>query len=167
MTSPTPPATLFGDTTSLRREELFTSAMLKVVRRGAVHRPRSPAAVTAPDAARIAERARRLIDDAVLSDVTADDLAAVAGRSRFAVYRAFRTVYGMAPSDYQRQLRRRTARAMLARGESIAAVATETGFADQSHLTRWFTRHFGITPAAYRQAHEHRPRRRGLPAGSA
>jgi hypothetical protein len=92
-------AALIGDTTSLRREELFTSAVLDVVRRGAIHRPRPPAPVTAPDAARLADRARRLIDDTVLSDVTADDLAAVAGRSRFAVYRAFRTVYGMAPSD--------------------------------------------------------------------
>ncbi|WEB45414.1 AraC family ligand binding domain-containing protein [Streptomyces yunnanensis] len=35
----------------------------------------------------------------------------------------------------------------LARG-----AAAEAGFADQAHLTRWFTRTYGITPAAYRTA---------------
>jgi len=28
----------------------------------------------------------------------------------------------------------------------------KAGFADQSHLTRWFTRYYGITPGGYRQA---------------
>jgi hypothetical protein len=30
--------------------------------------------------------------------------------------------------------------------------ATQVGFADQSHLNRWFRRSFGITPGAYRKA---------------
>nr|WP_247385558.1 MULTISPECIES: helix-turn-helix domain-containing protein [unclassified Bradyrhizobium] len=38
------------------------------------------------------------------------------------------------------------ARELLRRGESIAGVAAETGFADQSHLGRFFRRAFGITP---------------------
>jgi AraC family transcriptional regulator len=29
-------------------------------------------------------------------------------------------------------------------------VATQAGFADQSHFTRFFKRHVGITPARYR-----------------
>jgi AraC-like DNA-binding protein len=28
-------------------------------------------------------------------------------------------------------------------------VATEAGFCDQSHLTRWFMRQFGVTPRRY------------------
>ncbi|WP_219933796.1 hypothetical protein [Streptomyces sp. NWU49] len=35
---------------------------------------------------------------------TADDLARVAGRSRFAPYRGFRAAYGFAPSDHPRDL---------------------------------------------------------------
>jgi transcriptional regulator GlxA family with amidase domain len=30
--------------------------------------------------------------------------------------------------------------------------AAQAGFADQSHLTRWFTRCYGVTPGAYQRA---------------
>jgi AraC-like DNA-binding protein len=85
-------------------------------------------------------------------DLTADDLAAAAGCSRFAAYRAFSRAYGLAPSDYQRQLRIRAARRLLSDGVSPARAAAEAGFADQAHLTRWFRRYYGVTPGAYQAA---------------
>ncbi|WP_327589106.1 helix-turn-helix transcriptional regulator [Nonomuraea sp. NBC_00507] len=85
-------------------------------------------------------------------DLSIDDLASSTGASRYAIYRAFQAAYGLPPSDYQRQLRLRRARDLIATGTPISEVATATGFADQSHLTRWFTRYFGLTPGAYRQA---------------
>ncbi|MGH3382745.1 MAG: helix-turn-helix transcriptional regulator, partial [Actinoallomurus sp.] len=109
------------------------------------------------DSARIAGLARGLIHDAWQEDVTADDLAAVTGRTRYAVYRAFQATYGMAPSDYQRQLRLRNARRLIARGRPLGDTAAATGFADQSHLTRWFSRYYGITPGGYRLAVTDRP----------
>ena len=39
---------------------------------------------------------------------------------------------------------------LTATGASLAAVATETGFADQAHLTRVFKRETGLTPAVFR-----------------
>lgn len=63
--------------------------------------------------------------------------------------RAFRGATGLPPHAYQRQLRINRAQALLRRGESPAAVAAATGFADQSHLTRTFRNALGITPAAY------------------
>jgi AraC-like DNA-binding protein len=57
----------------------------------------------------------------------------------------------VAPSDYQRQLRLREARRLLGTGVPAAQVATDVGFADQAHLTR-FRRCYGVTPGAYRQA---------------
>jgi AraC-like DNA-binding protein len=36
--------------------------------------------------------------------------------------------------------------------DAIAQVALEAGFFDQSHFTRMFKRHFGLTPLAYRRA---------------
>ena len=80
-------------------------------------------------------------------------LAAIAiEQARFAAYRAFTRVYGLAPSDYQRQLRVRAARRLLIRGVSPAHAAAQAGFADQAHLTRWFRRYYGVTPGAYRAA---------------
>jgi AraC-like DNA-binding protein len=100
----------------------------------------------------VAERIRELIQDGYTLDLTADDLAAVTGLSRFAAYRAFKQAYGLAPSDYQRQLRVRAARRLLSAGLPPSYVAAEAGFADQAHLTRWFRRYYGVTPGAYRTA---------------
>jgi len=58
----------------------------------------------------------------------------------------------ISPSSSWPQLRLRAARALLDAGRSPASVAVEVGFADQSHLTRWFVRSFGITPARYATA---------------
>ena len=105
-----------------------------------------------------AARIRELLHDAsAAADLTADDLGAAAGCSRYAAYRAFTKAYGMAPSDYQRQLRVQAARRLLIQGVAPAAAAAEAGFADQAHLTRWFHRYYGITPGAYRAAAQARP----------
>jgi AraC-like DNA-binding protein len=106
---------------------------------------------------RVAVRIRELIHDAAndptaAAGLTADDLAAAAGCSRFAAYRAFSRVFGLAPSDYQRQLRIRAARGLLSAGVSPALAAAEAGFADQAHLTRWFRRYYGVTPGIYQVA---------------
>ncbi len=136
---------------ALQRDELLAAAVASMVRVGAGRSVRTSHA-TRTDAARIAARAREFLDEAFASDVTAADIATAARRSRYAVYRAFQATYGLAPSDYQRQLRLRAARALLEKGRPVATVAAEAGFADQAHLTRWFTRHYGITPGTYRDA---------------
>jgi AraC-like DNA-binding protein len=141
---------LVGGAPALRRDELLTATVAALARRAA--RTTLRPAVPRTSGTRVADLARRLIHDTYLEDVTADDLAAATGRTRYAVYRAFRSAYGMAPSDYQRQLRLRAARRLITRGHPLSDVASRTGFADQSHLTRWFVRYYGITPGGYRLA---------------
>ena len=99
-----------------------------------------------------ADRVRAFLRDARDGQATLTDLAEAAGCSRFAAYRAFRVRFGLSPSEYQRQLRLRTARLALAGGTAVADAAAAAGFADQAHLTRWFRRCYGITPGAYRTA---------------
>lgn len=77
------------------------------------------------------------------------EIADLAGLNPVYLVRAFRAVTGLPPHAYQRQLRLNRAQILLRRGESPAAVAAATGFADQSHLTRAFRNALGITPAAY------------------
>jgi AraC-like DNA-binding protein len=143
---------LTGPASELERHEKLSTAARLVIRHGSGRSP-DPGS-RGPDRA-LADRVRAVIQDAGAADLTADDLAAAAGCSRHAAYRAFRRAYGLAPSDYQRQLRVRAARRMLSRGVSPAVVAAEAGFADQAHLTRWFRRYYGITPGAYRAAAGH------------
>jgi len=84
-----------------------------------------------------------------VDDLSAEDLAAAAGCSRFALHRAFMAHFGFAASDYQRQLRLRAARRLIAGGHPVAEAAVRSGFTDQAHLTRWFRRCYGITPGTF------------------
>ncbi|MEM8947373.1 MAG: AraC family transcriptional regulator [Planctomycetota bacterium] len=71
--------------------------------------------------------------------------------SRFQFCRRFAASTGYTPSDYLMRLRVEAARHRIADGASIANAAIKSGFSDQSHLTRFFTRIHGITPRQYRR----------------
>lgn len=77
-------------------------------------------------------------------------LAARAGMSREGFSRRFAKRHGMPPHAFRLMARLNRARELLRAGEGIAAVAADTGFADQSHLGRWFRQAFGVTPGRYR-----------------
>ena len=145
--------TLLGQATALRRDELLAAVVLAAAGQAAAPVVGSAAGgPSAADARRVARQARDLIAGRYRDDLGADDLAAVTGRSRFAVHRAFTSAYGMPPSDYQRQLRLREARALIAAGTPISEAAARSGFADQSHLSRWFVRYYGVTPGRFQRA---------------
>ncbi|MCI8468516.1 MAG: AraC family transcriptional regulator [Eggerthellaceae bacterium] len=84
--------------------------------------------------------------------VRLDDLAAIAGMSRWQLVRAWRRRFGLTPMQHLASLRVERARALLAQGRSCAEAAHATGFSDQPHLTRAFRDRLGITPGAYRDA---------------
>jgi len=146
---------LLGGAPALRRDELLAAVVQSAAGRVAVRA--LPVAETTPgggpaDTRLVARRARELISAAYLDDVAASDLAVATGRSRFSVHRAFTHAYGMAPSDYQRQLRLRAARRLISQGMPLSDAAAEAGFADQAHLSRWFSRCYGVTPGGYQRA---------------
>ncbi|WP_433525022.1 AraC family transcriptional regulator [Nocardia pseudovaccinii] len=141
-------ASLIGPATELAADEALAASVAALVQRG-TRTPTRTAVVPAGSAADIARRVRAVLHDRYLDPISMDDLAEAAECSRFALYRAFRTNYGLAPSDYQRLLRLRTARRLIAAGRPISQAAIDAGFADQAHLTRWFRRCYGITPGVY------------------
>ena len=83
----------------------------------------------------------------VADGISLDELARVAGLSKFYLLRAFRRVYGVTPHAYQRQLRLAHAWRAIAEGRPLTRATYDAGFADQSHLTRQFSALFGVTPA--------------------
>ncbi|MFD6274194.1 AraC family transcriptional regulator [Streptomyces sp. NPDC060209] len=147
-------AVLISDADPLVRDERLTAAVIAMARRGASHArpqmlPRVPTDRARREAAR---RARAMLDDTYLQPLSAEQLAQASGCSRYALYRAFRTEFGLAPSDYRRQVRLRHGRALLRNGLTPAEAASATGFADQAHFSRWFHRVYGITPGVFRRA---------------
>jgi AraC-like DNA-binding protein len=82
-------------------------------------------------------------------ETRAADLERIAGIDRWAIARQFRRAFGTSPDRYRRMRRLAAARAAIAAGAPLAAAAAETGFADQSHMTRHFTRAYGLTPGRW------------------
>jgi len=97
------------------------------------------------------DRARELLHAQPDRDIGLDELATHSGLDRFRLSRQFNLRFGLSPHAYLVRLRLRKARALLATGLDPAQVALEVGFADQSHLGRWFQRVYRMTPAAYRR----------------
>jgi AraC-like DNA-binding protein len=101
------------------------------------------------DAAAIA-RARQFLDAERTRVVHSSELERLTGLTRYEVARQFRLMLGTSPHRYLLNRRLDEARARIRRGQSLAAVAYDTGFADQAHFTRTFKAAFGLTPARYR-----------------
>jgi AraC family transcriptional regulator len=74
-------------------------------------------------------------------------LAGIAGRSEFHFTRVFTRSVGMTPHRYVVHQRLQRAVELLRDGRSgLAEIAASTGFADQSHLSRWVRRVHGVSP---------------------
>jgi AraC-like DNA-binding protein len=99
----------------------------------------------------VALRAREYLHANFRRDLGLDELAQACGVDRFRLTRAFKAAFGLPPHAYLVQLRLALARRLLASGAWPAEVASYLGFADQSHLGRWFLRAYGLTPSTYRK----------------
>lgn len=105
-----------------------------------------------PGAEAVARAVRDRLADELLEPPSLADLAAGLGLSRYQLLRAFRTTMGVPPYAWLAQYRVGRARRLLESGLRPSEVAALVGFADQAHLTRWFRRVLGVTPAAYRNS---------------
>ncbi|MGF1570679.1 MAG: AraC family ligand binding domain-containing protein [Nodosilinea sp.] len=84
-------------------------------------------------------------------NLSLDQLATLANLPPLKLLRQFRQLTGLPPHRYLVQVRVQQAQRLLGMGVAIADVATDTGFADQSHLNRHFKRLVGVTPGQYAQ----------------
>ena len=82
--------------------------------------------------------------------ITNEALAQVANLSPSHFARAFKDSQGVAPHRYILECRVKRTQELLATELSLSEIAVEVGFADQSHLTRWFREFVGVTPGSYR-----------------
>ena len=85
--------------------------------------------------------------------ITLDEMASVAGLSRFRFAHAFRSAFGIAPYAFYEQVRIAYAHQLIQQGLDLGDVAFRLGYADQSHMTRHFRRGSFTTPGRLARMH--------------
>jgi AraC family transcriptional regulator len=100
------------------------------------------------------QEAYELLHERFRTAPTAVEISARVGVHPSHLARRFRAHYRESLGGCVRRLRLEWAAGELLRSDvSLACLAQEAGFVDQSHFTRAFRERFGITPARYRIAH--------------
>lgn len=98
------------------------------------------------------KRAVQFIDDHLSEPLEVNEIARVAKLSPFYFSRIFKATYQVSVHRFVLERRLEKARQLLADTELVlSAIALETGFSSQSHLTTTFRQRFGLPPAQYRQ----------------
>lgn len=95
---------------------------------------------------RAAERAREFILEHLHLGITLEMLEQASGRERWSLSRDFRVLYGTSPYRFVTLRRLDQFRALILDGFTLVDAALATGFHDQSHMTRHFTRCYGVSP---------------------
>jgi AraC family transcriptional regulator len=101
-------------------------------------------------------RAQELVHARFAEPIRTAEVAAEMGVHPAHLAREFRVHFRMSMGSYVRRLRLEWAAGeLVGSNASLAEVALAAGFADQSHFTRFFKRHTGFTPNAYRRMTRH------------
>ncbi|XYS40957.1 AraC family transcriptional regulator [Acinetobacter baumannii] len=84
--------------------------------------------------------------------ISLEELAQRVGLSRYAIIRLFKANVGLTPHAFQINLKINQAREQLKQGVSLAELAVNLGFSDQSHFHKAFKAHTGVTPRQFQLA---------------
>lgn len=94
---------------------------------------------------RSAERARAFIMEHLHLGITLEMLEQASGREQWSLSRDFRALYGTSPYRFVTLRRLDTVRRLMLDGFTLVDAALAAGFHDQSHMTRHFTRSYGVS----------------------
>ncbi|KAB8331751.1 AraC family transcriptional regulator [Scytonema tolypothrichoides VB-61278] len=137
---------LENSTSVLERESCFLWTVAQMVTR---YGDRPPYLAPIKQEHQVVQRIQDYLRANYSDSISLEQLAYIANLKPLRLLRAFRKEVGLPPHAYLVQVRVARAKAMLSKGLSIAQVAADTGFTDQSHLTRHFKRLVGVTPRKY------------------
>jgi len=130
---------------------VIEAAMLEILALAA----RSERAATGPGPPPWLVRAENLLHERFLESLSAVQLAQEVGVHPMHLARVFRVRFRTSIGLYVRRLRLDWAARQLAEtDESLAQIALGAGFSDQSHFTRRFREHTGLTPALFRRTRQ-------------
>lgn len=96
--------------------------------------------------------AKRYLDKYYIREVTLYDLAEMCGLSVTHFRRCFHSAFGISPIEYRTSLRISNAKdLLLCKYYKISEIAEMLGFADVSFFSRFFSKHTGMSPIAFRK----------------
>ncbi len=105
-----------------------------------------------PDLVERVMPAKRMIDDRYNDELSISELAEACKLSETHFRRCFFAAFGMSPIAYRTKLRIERAKdLLLGNFYSIGEISSMTGFSDISFFSRFFTRHTGLSPTAFRR----------------
>jgi AraC-like DNA-binding protein len=97
-------------------------------------------------------RALDYIDACLNLNLSGNNIATMAGLSKYHFGKAFKQSTGMTLHSYVLNRRIRCSRELLVKSDlPLAAIAAAAGFSNQSHLTTLFSTRIGMSPHAYRK----------------
>jgi AraC family transcriptional regulator len=92
------------------------------------------------------------IEDNLEGDLSLQAMAAEVDISPLYLARAFKSAVGQSPHQYVLARRIERAKELLRNTDlPVVDVALSSGFSSQSHLSHWFIRQVGVSPAVYRR----------------
>lgn len=138
--------TLENSTSQLERESRFLWTLAQFITR---HADRCSQQTPLGKEHQIVQRVQEYLRANYMHSISLQQLACIANLKPLRLLRVFRKHVGLPPHAYLVQTRVSCAKVFLSLGLPICQVAADTGFTDQSHLTRHFKRLVGVTPKQY------------------
>lgn len=137
---------LGGPTSKLERESRLMWTLAQLVVR---HSDKLLVSRPASQETKAVRQVREHLEANSNREVALEELARLTNLNPSYLIRVFRNEVGLPPHAYQMQVRITCAKQLISLGYPLRHVAMETGFTDQSHLTKNFKRFVGITPGQY------------------
>ncbi|MCY9185316.1 AraC family transcriptional regulator [Bacillus sp. FSL L8-0222] len=135
---------------ALRKEELFLHLLEELIRRYSD--------VTflnsIPEPSDEVKMVCGFLEEHYAENVTLNDLSELTGWSKYHLLRSFTKQKGITPNSYLETIRINQTKKLLEQGIRPIDAAFQTGFSDQSHMTKFFKRQVGLTPKQYMKIFE-------------
>lgn len=95
------------------------------------------------------QQAKPYIEDCCQQELSLGQMAKAANLSEFHFNRYFHRCYGLSPYAYYLICKVKKSQELLLTHDSVLDTAYGIGFFDQSHFTKLFKKHVGVTPGRY------------------
>jgi AraC-like DNA-binding protein len=92
---------------------------------------------------------KQFIEDHCSRDISLKEMSHIACLSMFHFNRFFHACYGLSPYAYYLVCKMKKSQKTILKQKSVLAATYDIGFFDQSHFTKLFKKHIGVTPGKY------------------